>query len=437
VGTLRVALACGIALVGGQNLSAADTPRLLVHDFDGSREARPIRQAVVQMLESEHPIIDSADGSGDDSAVSVTGKITRDRRKHYILTVTIEDGGAATVDLGRSGKLTKRLSTTLHRQLEARLRELEIARKEPAASEPTSTESLLVATRQDATPAAIAPAPPPAPAAVAAAPAPTVEATAQTGAPAPAPAKPLGLATAITTTGQLQGGDQRTLMVVGSVAYAASNKMTVFGKVGWIQDHLANASSVSNVLLGATMALPLRAPIGLDVRVLTVLPVGSAGGDAADPAELQASLAGTSWGGPLFAPDHVAVSAGVKLSAHAGPVFAFVDTGLYSLTRVRGAMVDPIGPAVSFSATKGVVGANLARWTLMGGAAQTRYWGKPDFLGTNPNERDDWFALAGVAWTMASIAHGLHVSALYGRAVDKPKVTTHFQIGELAVELEF
>jgi len=435
VGTLRIALACGIALVGGQSLSAADTPRLLVHDFDGSREARPIREAVVQMLESEHPIVESADASGGDSAVSVSGKITRNHRKHYILTVTIEDGGAATVDLGRSGKLTKRLSETLHRQLEERLRAVDRARKEAAP-----TESLLVATRQDVTPAATvaAPAPTPAPPpVVTAAAAPTVETTAQANAPAPARTKPLGISTAITTTGQLQGGDQRTVMVVGSVAYATSNKMTVFGKAGWIQDHLAHASSVSNVLLGATMALPLPAPIGLDVRVLTVLPVGSAGGDAADPAELRASLAGTAWGGPLFAPDHVAVSAGMKLSAHKGPVFAFVDSGLYSLTRVRGAMVDPIGPAVSFSATKGLVGANLASWTVMGGAAQTRYWGKPDFLGTNPNERDDWFALAGAGWSAASIAHGLHVSALYGRAVDKPKVTTHFQIAELAVGLDF
>jgi len=259
------------------------------------------------------------------------------------------------------------------------------------------------------------------------------------GSPAPAQAKapaPLGVTLTLTSTAQLQDVDQRTLMFVANGSYTLSSGVSVFGRLGWVNDHGADGSAVANFLIGASMPIALPGPFGLTVRAVVTPPVGTGGGRDADPAALRASLMATDWGGPMFAPNHLSLGVGARLSFGHPPVFAFVDSILYSATRLRGGGVDPLGPSVAFSATQAVVGYIASAFVFYGGLAQTRYWGNPQFLGNAAADHDDVYGVGGVGWTHAG-DKPLHLGLLYGRSVDSPKTDRNFQIFELSIAVDF
>jgi hypothetical protein len=186
------------------------------------------------------------------------------------------------------------------------------------------------------------------------------------------------------------------------------------------------------------MPISLPRGFGLSVRALVVVPVGTGGGDDADPAVLRASLSGTDWNGPIFAPNHLTSSGGVRLSFGRGPLYAFFDTGLYYAKRVRGEEIDPVGPSVTFSATQLVAGiAPTSKLFLYAGAVQTRYWGHPEFLGDNEAALDDHYAVLGLEATIDVGGRGLRPGLLIGRSVDAPKVGREFRILELSLAFGF
>jgi hypothetical protein len=250
--------------------------------------------------------------------------------------------------------------------------------------------------------------------------------------------KLLGITASLTGTYQRQVGDSRTSMLIGKVEYKRPRGPSFFAHLGWVQDAGADASAVSNLVLGGSMPISLPRGFGLTVRALVVVPVGTAGGDDADVGALRASLAGTDWNGPIFAPNHLTGSGGARLSFGRGPLYAFFDTGLYYASRVRGEGIDPVGPSVTFSASQLVAGiAPTSALFLYAGAVQTRYFGHPEFLGDNPAALDDHYAVLGLEATIDVGGRSLRPGLLVGRAVDAPKVGREFRIVELSLAFGF
>lgn len=297
----------------------------------------------------------------------------------------------------------------------------------PAPSAPTAPAPPAPATlAAPATPAT--PAPPAAPAASAAPATPAAET-------APAP---LGITASLAGTAQHQEEDQRTFMMVAAVQYTRPAGPRFFGRIGWVHAD-DGATSLSNPLIGASLPFSLPRSFGLDLHVFGTLPVGTGGGDDADPNALRASLMGTDWHGPMFAPNHLTAAGGAKLSFAHPPVFASLDASLYYLSRVRGEEIDPIGPSVTLTATKLIVAfAVSSRFSAYAGAAQIRYWGEPEFLqGSSPSARDDHYAFAGLEAGFVLGGQQVRPGLLYARAVDLPKSGRSFQLAELSVSISF
>lgn len=269
-------------------------------------------------------------------------------------------------------------------------------------------------------------------------PAPAAEPAPATPAAEAAPA-PLGITASLTGTAQHQDQEdnERAFMMIAAAQYTRPAGPSFFGRIGWV--HAGGAASLSNLLLGASMPFSLPRSFGLELRVFGALPVGTGGGDDADPGALGASLTATDWHGPMFAPNHLTAAGGVKLSFAHPPLFAFLDASLYYMSRVRGEAIDPVGPSVTLTATKLVVAfAMSSRFSAYAGAAQTRYWGEPEFLqGSSPSARDDHYAFAGLEAGFVLGGQQVRPGLLYGRAVDSPKSGRSFQVAELSVSISF
>jgi hypothetical protein len=132
---MRHARLCAIAVVLGALAAPAmaDPRQVVVVEFEGPN-AHPVQAAVEAMLTDEHFTVETDQTAND--APHVTGKLVRNRRKHFILTVKIGDQVVSVVDLGRAGKLAKADATKLRRALVAQLEALAPAPKPPPAAPP-------------------------------------------------------------------------------------------------------------------------------------------------------------------------------------------------------------------------------------------------------------------------------------------------------------
>lgn len=289
----------------------------------------------------------------------------------------------------------------------------------------------------DAAPAppALAPETPPAPSP----PVPAPDAPPSTPTPAPAPDAPLGITASLTGSLQLQDeDDQRTTLFVASVTYTRPRWPSFYARLGWVHDTAAAASGVSDLVLGASRPFALPRSFKLAPRFAVILPIGSGRGNDADPSVMRALVIGTDWGGPMFAPNHLTLSAGLRLSWSRGRLFALADAVLNRATRVAGEALDPIGPTVTFSPSKLVVGAAVsAAFAVYGGVAETRYWGSPGFVKADPTARADHYAFVGVDWTRDLGGKKLQIGLLYSLALDPPKSRRDFQVAEISTALSF
>jgi hypothetical protein len=311
------------------------------------------------------------------------------------------------------------------------------AADEPVPPAPAAPDAPDATAAPDAAPAAPAPAPdtPPAPA-----PSPPVPAPdAPPSTPAPAPDAPLGITASLTGSLQLQDeDDQRTTLMVASVTYTRPRWPSLYARLGWVHDTAAAASGVSDLLLGASRPFALPRSFKLEPRFAVILPIGSGRGNDADPSVMRALVIGTDWGGPMFAPNHLTLSAGLRLSFSRGRLFALADAALNRAMRVAGEDLDPLGPTVTFSPSKLVVGAAVsAAFAVYGGVAETRYWGSPGFVEADPPARDDHYAFVGVDWTHDLGGKQLQIGLLYSLAFDPPKSRRDFQVAEISTALSF
>ena len=139
------------------------------------------------------------------------------------------------------------------------------------------------------------------------------------------------LTVSITGSGQHQNVEQRgqsTLVLIASAEYTRPGGPTFFGRLGWVYDDKAAATSLSNVQLGASMPFSLPRAFSVTVRAFTILPINTGGGNDADPASLRASLAATDWNSTMFSPNHLTIGTGARLSYSHAPLFAYVDSSL-------------------------------------------------------------------------------------------------------------
>src|SRR5262249_46995199 len=106
-------------------------------------------------------------------------------------------------------------------------------------------------------------------------------------------------------TAALQSTDQMQLLLgTGELDLALSARVSLALALGFVSDlgGPAGAWGFANPQISVALAHMLG-PLQLDGLAGITLPIGSGGGDRADPATLNAMLASTDWGGPMFAPD--------------------------------------------------------------------------------------------------------------------------------------
>ena len=177
VRTVRMVLTCLIVLVFVEPSARAETRRLLVHEFEGGRRARALQDVVVNILsEQKFTVVEvrrvGKDGAAEVDAIAtqvdadarVRGRLTRNKRKHFILRVRIADQTVATVDLGRSGTPSKSATKALRRKLVTHLRQLEPLDKPDAAPPPAPEPTPAPELAPELAPAPASPAAPAAPA---------------------------------------------------------------------------------------------------------------------------------------------------------------------------------------------------------------------------------------------------------------------------------
>ncbi|MEO8699421.1 MAG: hypothetical protein ABI867_05230 [Kofleriaceae bacterium] len=129
--TLRTCIYVAIIAALGHGASA-EPQRVLVVDFEGGAKARELQEQVVKLIASGELTVVSVRKTDpaelDDIATKLSanarigGKLALDRRKHFILTVTVAGEPLSTLDLGRASKLGKAASLSLKQKLLGQLK---------------------------------------------------------------------------------------------------------------------------------------------------------------------------------------------------------------------------------------------------------------------------------------------------------------------------
>jgi hypothetical protein len=149
-------------------------------------------------------------------------------------------------------------------------------------------------------------------------------------------------------------------------------------------------------------------------------------------------LVATDWGGPMFAPDHLDLFPGARLTWTAGPLALRARSTLHQAFRVRGENVDPIGASVTFTTSGLMAGYRPARRALFfAELAQTRFWSTPGFIATDPALRSDHYLAGGLSWTVDPGPRPFDATLMYVRALDAPKRRRSFQLIELELAVQF
>src|SRR5262249_38514377 len=154
----------------------------------------------------------------------------------------------------------------------------------------------------------------------------------------------------------------------------------------------------------------------------STIPVGSGGGDDADPTVRDGMLAATDWGGPMFAPNHIDLFAGGKISYASGVFGLQLRSTFNEGLRVRGAAVDVLGSNVMFvaSAVRGSV--NLRRLSFFGEYLETRILNTPPFVRMDPSARVSQYIGVGLTAQAGAIHKtSLEPTLRFVRGIDRAK----------------
>jgi hypothetical protein len=234
----------------------------------------------------------------------------------------------------------------------------------------------------------------------------------------------------------LQSTDQTQLLLgTGELDLALSAHITLTLDLGFVSDlgGPADAWGFANPQLAVDLAYVLG-PLQLDGIAGITLPVGSGGGDHADPVTLAAMLAGTDWGGPMFAPDHMDFFGGLKLAAPVGRFRLLGRATLHDAERVRGDAIDQVGPRVTFLFSGARASYLREGITVFAEFLDTYILNTPHFVEMDARARQSQYLGAGITISHRSL-HGVSPTLRYVRGIDPRKDAVNFQVIELTLAL--
>jgi hypothetical protein len=280
--------------------------------------------------------------------------------------------------------------------------------------------------------------------AVAAEPAPSAAEPAPPPAPAPAPPAPYSLAwqlrpaaavsvvradTVVATFHDANGdGNTEVTTLLGS--YKLSAHFAPLVRVAVVRSTPsagAQATAISNPLVGVTWAPATAAPLKVGVLAAMTLPLGSGGGDTPDMAAAAAGKAGamarSAMDNALFAVNDVGLITGVDVAYVEGGFTVQAEATVFELIRARGAMVQP--DLVKTNFTSGLhAGYFVTSWLSLGGELRyQRYLSTPAFIAADATGqlRDTMTAAIGVRGHI-KLGGGrwLRPGLAYARGLDDP-----------------
>lgn len=252
----------------------------------------------------------------------------------------------------------------------------------------------------------------------------------------PAAPTPIGLSASLNNSLVLRGdGQQSTLLMVLGGAYAWNDWLSTFARVGWVHDAQVGqpaATGLANPSAGVNLQLQVGKHVTLGATAGATAPVGSGGGNAPNPALLRAWVSSIDWGGSMFAVDHADVFGGLRAAYARGNATLQLESTFHQLTRVRGAVADPIGASASVTGSQATVSyAVLPRLTLSTALAETRFWNTPKAIRESPDSRTDYFVVAGGSMNLELGGVAFMPGLVYARALDLPLSRDKFQVVEL------
>jgi hypothetical protein len=202
-------------------------------------------------------------------------------------------------------------------------------------------------------------------------------------------------------------------------------------------------TAMSNPLLGVIWAPPLVAPpFKLGLFGGLALPLGSGGGNSADPRMTTTVRSGiaarSSMDNALFAVNDVTPIAGVDAAYVANGLTVQLEATLFELFRVRGGTVQPDAYKTNF--TTGVH-AGYSVWPWLSASGELRYqrWlSTPAAVEMMPATRDTLSAALGVRGHVALGGNRwLRPGVSYARGLDDPSSGRNYQIVQIDLPFTF
>jgi hypothetical protein len=207
----------------------------------------------------------------------------------------------------------------------------------------------------------------------------------------------------------------------------------------------ASATAMSNPLLGAIWTpVRLPAPYRLALFGGLALPLGSGGGNGADPSMAMtvrsAIAARASMDNALFAVNDLTPIAGVDVAYVASGVTLQVEATLFELFRVRGGDVQPDAFKTNFTAGA-QAGYFVQPWLSASGELRYQRWLSTPAavaMDTSGASRDTLSAAVGVRGHIA-LGEGrwLRPGVSYARGLDDPMTGRDYQIVQIDVPFAF
>lgn len=261
------------------------------------------------------------------------------------------------------------------------------------------------------------------------------------------PAGPVNVVRSDTAIGLFEDGgvDGNTVASTFLIAYKVAPAVSPLLRFAVVRNDPAmggSATAMSNPLIGAMYALPVASPYKVGLFGGLALPLGSGGGNDADPnmttTVRSAIAARSSMDNALFAINDLTPIVGVDATYVAGGLTVQLEATLFELFRVRGDEVQPDEHKTNFTS-----GAHVGYFVLpfVSTSVEVRYqrWlSTPAAVKATPSTRD---TLSGALGVRGHIPLGekrwLRPGISYARGFDDPMTGRNYQIVQIDVPFAF
>lgn len=261
------------------------------------------------------------------------------------------------------------------------------------------------------------------------------------------PAGPVNVVRSDTAVGFYEdaGVDGNTVASTFLVAYKVTPALSPLLRFAVVRNDPAmggSATAISNPLIGAMSAVHVPAPYKLGVFAGLALPLGSGGGNSADPAMAStvrsAIAARSSMDNALFAINDLTPIIGIDAAYVDGGLTLQLEATLFELVRVRGDIIQPDAYKTNFT-----TGAQVGYFVLpsLSTSVEVRYqrWlSTPAAVEAAPETRDTLSAAFGVRGHVdLGGKRWLRPGLSYARGLDDPMSGRNYQIVQIDVPFTF